>query len=285
MSMDSSPISAPEFRQRPAQPATPMDELTGLPLLLYPYDEADELFDLHKHQLVLRNTGCDYADMNHAFHPRTARELNSDDGKPIRQSRGQLVRRSDHDNYHKAYYGPRLPKTSDERFKCLVFCTAGYIPRLALDLRGNSPDGVRTLSDNQIIRLRNSGEVHWMQHDSIIKFLEKYVLDKPELAHIRPKLIDEFLTMPSDNSYDERRKRFLTHRLLSLVIDPATLPLHDTYRQTVEDNLWGPSAGPRQIVHDELLGNSVHRRERSIDRIGKTLAEKFAIYRDMAPVA
>lgn len=266
-------------------PRTPTDQLTGVPLLIYPYSEPDELFRLRRQQLQLRAEGKDYADTNHIFHPHSARELTSGDGKAIRDCRGQLVLRSDHDSYHRIYSGPPLPKTSDARFKMLVFCLAGYVPRQALDVRSGTSS--KTLSNDQIYRMKLSGEVRVVQHETIQKFMTKYVLDNFEMGHIENRLIDEFLTATTDTSYDAHRKQYLTHQLLSLVIDPVTLPLHEAYGQLCRKHLWDRdiNMSPRRVVHDEIAGRSWRGRKRTIGKVGQLLTEKLRVYRDIAPAA
>lgn len=203
----------------------------------------------------------------------------------MRDCRGQLVRRSDHDAYHATYYGPPLPQTNEERFRAIVFCAAGYVPTEALDFRGDSPVK-RRLSSEQMLRLQTSGELRTFQQKSVSDFLHDYVLRDPPFDHISIKLIDEFLQNQLETSDDRKQQQFLAHKLLSLVIDPSTEPLFPAYKQTLKGQLWCTdiNSSPRDVVHDQIVGKG-KRRLQTIRKIGALLHESLAVYRDMAAAA
>jgi hypothetical protein len=229
--------------------------------------------------------GGDFGDWNHAYHPRRMPALTSRDGHAVRDSRGQFVTRRDHIDYHETYEGPVLPRTADERFRAIVFCAAGYVPRKAMDFSDGS-DPIVTLSDVQIHRLQTSGEIRMMQTASVRKFLHDYVLEKPKTDHIPRSLKDEFVRLGGagepENAYDRRRLKFLAHKLLLLVIDPATEPLQTAYRQGRQDRLWRPDAyvSPRHVVQEQLLGTGQYSRPQNTRKIGMLLCATLSKQRE-----
>ena len=124
-----------------AELVTPVDELTGIPLPLMPYD-------------ILPANQPEIANWNHAWHPSSAPELQSIGGHALRNSRLQLVLATDHNmysrttgrpTYHDLYKGPELITDEVKQFKICVLSAAGYIPDRAIDLHGGS-DGPRVLA-------------------------------------------------------------------------------------------------------------------------------------------
>lgn len=268
---------------------TPLDEATGVPLLIVPNDEALYLLDRPEENVARRESGKKiYADWNHAYHPNSAKELQSKGGRAIRECRGQMVMRREHDNYHASYSGPApLPETGEERFAAAVFAAADYVPRQALDCSKRKPRTV-DLSDEQIARLQKSGEVRMMRENLVGDFLQRYILKNEDFEHISPTMIDEFLKLKPDTADDLKRKQFLTHTLLSLVIEPSAAPLQTTYRKSMENRLWRPDGqDPVAIVHDEIVGDEDQspRYFAAVHHIGELLSNKFAAFRDMAPAA
>lgn len=258
---------------------TPVDELTGIPLLISPSPETLFLLDNFKLNAERRAAGGkNYADWNHAYHPRLSKELTSKDGKPTRDCRGQFIMRSVHDEYHAAYLGPPLPRTNEQRFRSLVFCAAGYVPRQVIDFSGDSPKQ-SMLNNEQIRRLQTSGEVRIMDKKSVKDFFERYILSSPEIDHIQPKLINDFLRIHKTGNDDYKRKCALAHQLLSLIIKPCTAPLVGDYKKSLGENLWRPQANaPGKVVHDEIACSyrSHHKRSETIREIGNLLYNKFA---------
>lgn len=267
---------------RPPSP-TPVDEITGLPLLIMPGEEVPYLL---AHPGVNANRraagGRDYIDRNHVYHPSTS--LTSDSNRALQGARIQYVLRHDHDAYHAAYDGPPLPQTMEARYYQMVFSAANYIPPKALDLSGDSPREV-ALTDTQMLRLQTSGEVRMADPGKVGKFLESFVLADPEFDHIPIKLIDEFLTIGTETTTDLRRQRYLAHQLLSFVIDPTTEPIYQAYKQAREQNVWKPAvnASPRQVVHEQIIGRGPHRRRKAIRKVSAVLVDRLAAYRGMAP--
>ena len=272
-----------ELLPTPQRLATPVDELTGLPFLLAPNDEVLFLMRNPHINAARRAAGGLYIDENHGFHPRLSPLLTSEDGKAVRDSRGQMVLCPEHDAYHAAFPGPPLPETAEERLRIVVFCAARYIPRQLLNFRGDSVV-ISNASDEDITRLQTSGEVRMIQQASARNFLTRCVLKNPDIEHIPLGLIDEFLAIESNSTDGLKRQQFLAHKLLSLTIEPLTAPLYKAYKTTLDKNLWLPAAGvgPREIVHNQLVGCNSRARARSIRKIGELLQKKFAVHREFA---
>ncbi|MGH7195237.1 MAG: hypothetical protein ACREGA_00445 [Candidatus Saccharimonadales bacterium] len=270
--------------------ATPIDELTGVPLLLVPNVSTQVLIENTVLNAERRSAGGkNYADWNHAYHPSSSPELASQDGRAVRDCRGQFVMRLYHDAYHSAYGGPILPQSNEARFKALVFCAAGYVPRFGLDFNGDSPRQAK-LSDEQIQRLQTSGEVRIMDKTSVKQFFETYVLDNQTVDNIPTKLINEFLRVYNLDSQDDRQRQCaLAHQFLALAIKPHTACLHGCYKQLLNQNLWCPDAkAPLKVVHDEIAFGQTRNREkraRKIQRIGSLLLRQICSQLDLAPAA
>lgn len=267
-----------------AQPVrhTPIDELTGLPLLIAPQEDVPYLLAHSGINAARRAAGRrDYIDRNHVYHPSTS--LLSDDERALQGSRIQYVLRHDHDDYHTAYYGPPIPQTQAERYYHMVFSAANYIPRMAIDFSGDSPEIV-SLTDEQILRYQTSGEVKVADAKKVAQFLENFVLADPEFSHIPVRLIDQFLTIRAETADDIRRQRELAHQLLSYVIDATTEPMYQAYKKALEDNVWKPAihTSPRRVVHEQILGRGQHRRSSSIRKVGSVLFDQLSVYRGMA---
>src|SRR6185312_5582294 len=136
---------------------TPVDEITGLPLLIIPHDDVPYLLAHPTTNARRREAGGrDYIDRNHVYHPST--RLTSVAEKALQGARIQYVLRQDHDAYHAAFDGPPLPQTRAEHYYQMVFSAANYIPQRALDVSGGTPKEV-ALTDAQLLRLQTSGEV------------------------------------------------------------------------------------------------------------------------------
>ncbi len=263
--------------------ATPVDEITGLPLLIAPGDEVPYLL---AHPTINANRRTDgsrgYIDRNHVYHPSTC--LTSAANKALQGARIQYVMRYDHDAYHAAYDGPPLPQTLAQHYYQMVFSAANYIPQRALDFSGDSPREI-SLTETQIMRLQTSGEVRMADPGKVGKYLESFVLADPEFDHIPGRLIDEFLTIGTETTADLRRKRHLAHQLLSYVIDPTTEPMYQAYKKALESNAWKPSLNysPRQVVHEQIIGRGPHRRRKAIHKVSAVLFDQLAEYRGMTP--
>ena len=252
-----------------------MDPISGLPLLLVPEDRALSMFK-GEEPSIDADSGLILGDWNHAWHP--ARVVLSDGfgGDAVRNSRMQYVLRDTHNEYHYRYRGPELPNNPAERFGAVVLSAAGYIPLQAIRLSGRRPQIV-DLSVGQRERLRTSGEVRVASLSVVQKFMKEFVLQQPA-DHIHENIIDDFLSIdPSDSPYDARRKRYLSHLLLSLVIDRVEDPLERPYTFAHSYELLKPGVPkrPGDFIHSMIAGGG-----KSIRNVTRELSRKFTIQRD-----
>jgi len=101
----------------PGSEYTPIDEMSGLPLLIVPQEES--LPYLKGEVPSQLPNGTVLADWNHAYHP-------SKEVAPIfRFARIQHVLRGVHDEYHATYYGPPPLRTKVDEFRSVVLAAAG----------------------------------------------------------------------------------------------------------------------------------------------------------------
>lgn len=173
------------------------------------------------------NTGR-LADWNHIYHPARTVKASGFGGDAVREARKQFVlRREQHDAYHAHYDGPPLPASTVERFRAVTLCCAGYIPLRAIHFSGLGAHEVQ-LSPAQRERLRTSGEVRVGSLSLAQRFLTQFVLMQPA-DHIRPAVIDRFLSLRPDNPTEAREQCYLANLLLSLVIDRVEPALERPY--------------------------------------------------------
>ncbi|HEU4914736.1 MAG TPA: hypothetical protein VFT16_05055 [Candidatus Saccharimonadales bacterium] len=255
---------------------TPADPISGLPLLIVPDERVVPI--LHGEAPAAdHGTGQVIADWNHVFHP--AREVVHDGfgGDALRNARIQLVMRATHNAYHAAYYGPKLPANPTERFRATVLCAAGYIPLQALRFRRFGDPKVVDLRQPQIERLHTSQEVRVASFSVVQKFMKDFVMQQP-VDHIRPDVIDDFLAIdPGQSPDDARRRRYLAHLLLSLVIDRTEDTLERPYSFARSYELLSPGlpTRPGDFVHSFIA-----RSNSSARGITRELVKKFTAYRD-----
>lgn len=259
---------------------TPTDEVSGLPLLIVP--EARALSILRGEEPSLDEaTGHVLGDWNHVYHPAKVVVSDGFGGDALRNARMQFVVRETHNSYHHAYYGPPLPLSPAGRFKATVLSAAGYIPMQAIQFEGDSPTIV-DLAPPMRERLRTSGEVRVASLSVVQKFMKDFVLAQP-VDHIRPNIIDDFLSIdPSSSIDDARRRRYLAHLLLSLVIDRVEDPLDGPYSFAYSSNLLKPGAPrrPGDFVHGMIA-----RSASGVRTVTRELAKKLSIQREGPDVA
>ncbi|HSW99797.1 MAG TPA: hypothetical protein VLH38_02050 [Patescibacteria group bacterium] len=247
---------------------TPVDEVSGLPLLIVPDDRILPI--LHREQTACDPNGRVLADYNHAFHPaKWVKE------PAVRNARVQLVMRGTHDAYHHAYSGPPLPATRSERLQAVVLCAAGYVPPQGLAFGSDGPRRVNlTMAERE--RLRTSGEVRVASFSIVQHYLKGAALAQPT-DHIRPATIDRFLGLDSMITDEAKEQCYLAHLLLSLCIDRLEDPIDQPYRFGLEANLLRPDAPsrPGDLIHRTIVFS--HKRVRSLVR---ELTEKLVKQRD-----
>lgn len=255
---------------------TPADPISGLPLLIMP-DERVVPVLRGDAPAVYPETGQVIADWNHAFHP--AREVVHDGfgGDALRNARIQLVMRTTHNAYHAAYYGPELPTNPTERFRATVLCAAGYIPLQALRFRRFGDPKIVDLRQPHVERLHTSGEVRVASISAVQKFMKDFVMQQP-VDHIRPDVIDDFLAIdPCQSPDDARRRRYLAHLLLSLVIDRTEGTLERPYTFARSYELLSPGLPTRP---GDFVRSLITRSNSGARNITRELVKKFTAYRD-----
>lgn len=254
---------------------TPIDLISGLPLLIAPDDRA--LFILHGLEpAVDPKTGQVLADWNHNFHPAAQVLAGGDGAAAVRNARMQYVLRSTHNEYHAAYYGPPLPTKPSERFRTAVLCAAGYIPMQAIQFGTDGPSLV-DLSPMQRERLRTSREVKVASLSVVRHFMRQYVLNQP-MDHIKPRTINKFLKIDPTESVDAAKQhRYLTHLLLSLVIDRVEDVIEEPYAFGYDEALLAPDAPERP---DLFVQYTLAPNRKNTQEIAKELTRKLLLQRD-----
>lgn len=255
---------------------TPVDAISGIPLLLVP-DERILPVLYGEVPNVQPNTMAPIADWNHAYHPAKQVKAVGFGGDALRNARLQLVMRQEqHDEYHACYSGPPLPISSAERFKHVVLCAAGYIPMRAITFASGSPQEI-SLRLREQERLRASGEVRMASFSVVQRFMKDYVMRQP-VDHIQPRTVNRFLGLDPAESVDAAREyRYMTHLLLSLVIDRVEGQLLESYLFGHNHGLLAPDAPPRP---DYFVRSVLVRSSKNVKGIAKELTCKLLLCRD-----
>lgn len=123
-----------------ARRETPADEISGLPLPIWPNSEI--------------SSGQTGWDQHHHFHPKNDELLKNDSGNSnpggsfLRHSRLQFVPRNLHNVYHKIYKGPELNVDEQERYLKGILSLAGYLPKQAIDVtKSAKKDFIKNIDD------------------------------------------------------------------------------------------------------------------------------------------
>lgn len=130
-----------------AELISPVDELTGMPLVVAP-----PLEELPRNDPRIAN-------WHHIYHASTSPELQTLGGAALRNSRVELLPLKWHNtgrqNYHSYYIGPPLPAAddSDTQFRLCVLACAGYLPEKVIDLNSGEP----------VVRLMNEDELYYFR--------------------------------------------------------------------------------------------------------------------------
>lgn len=206
-------------------PYSPVDELTGVPLLLHP----DGSF---------RDRGIYSADKHHPWHPRRdplfmASTLG---GEALRGSRIQTTTYDVHHlHYHSKFHGPELPVDDASRFKLIVLTAAGYIPEQALAFSRTQKPYLKTITLEQRLKLWRSGQVRVDKPGIIRDYLKEYSLSQ-DVSDINERVIDEFLF-----TRDPIKRWELGNNLLGKIVLRATVPIKDTYKEAYKAELLPPN--------------------------------------------
>jgi hypothetical protein len=192
---------------------TPVDEI-GVPLPIAPPE-----------MLLPKNSP--EADWHHHMHPRKDPRLDDVGGFALRNARIQLsTYESHHHRYHREFFGPPIPTTTEEKFGLTVLLAAGYLPNGVIDFR-KSKTFLRQMRPDEKQRFWTSGELRTASDTHIRNFLTDYTLAQ-DISHVDDSMIDEFLSTD-----DTERKRFLGHWLLAQAIEKATEPISGLYQHAL----------------------------------------------------
>lgn len=254
----------------------PVDELSGLPLLMVPDDRVLPI--LWEFESNRRPDGGYYCDWDHAWFP--AREVNGagEDGVALRNARVQYILRAEQHEPKNAHFPTlKLPATPAERFRAVVLCAAGYIPPEAIAF---SSDGYRTklLNDWQTMRLRESGEVKMASPSTVRRYMTDFVLSQ-SFDHVKPRTINRFLRLdPRQSSDAAKEHQELSYRLLSLAIDRVEDdPLIRPYTMAHQNELLALDAPPRP---DWFIRSCIIGGRKNLSNIGRQLMSRLVHYRD-----
>lgn len=230
---------------------SPSDELTKLPLLCVPHEDA---------AFVLKgfrpNGG--FFDWDHLYRPKNDSLLTGTlGGQAVRQARVQLLHRTEqHEPKDENLNGPMLPATPEEQFQAVFFSATGYVPRQALDF-STGEARVVTLSSLQRKRLLTSGEVKVGSPDVTRDFLREFVLAQ-EVEGLQSSLVDEFLGLVPNTTSAEKRKQELAEVLLGTLIDPLTAQFTGIYHACRSSGMLTSDLPetPRDFIAREIIGYS-----------------------------
>lgn len=236
-------------------PYSPVDEVTGVPLLLHP---AENPKDRHLYP----------DDKHHPWHPKNSPlvKTGTTAGEALRASRVQVASYYVHHlEYHRNYFGPELPTDDASRFKLIVLTAAGYIPERAVVF--NSPRKPRTLklTSEERINIWESNLIKVDCPDSVRNFLKEYSFNQ-DFSDVKESAIDEFL-----NTNNRVKKWELGNALLANSVYKATMPLRGVFEQAYKSELIPPVRTKRvtKFVMDAL--NIDHNRDRLINELGRRL--------------
>ena len=173
-----------------AELISPVDELTGMPLLIAP---PDKIIERHNPKIANRH---------HIFYESTAPELQSTGGIALRNSRVQLVPVEWHNigtnNIHTFYKRAELPAADDDKtqFRLCALACAMYLPEKVIDLKSGEP----------VIRYMTEKEKNYLQIAPRPKQVHAYDIDK----YVESQLGDEIFNISADamrNIRDQARLR------------------------------------------------------------------------------
>lgn len=205
-------------------PYSPVDELTGVPLILHPDGSA-------------RDRGRYPADKHHPWHPRRDPLVMAGTlgGEALRSSRIQLTSYDAHHlHYHGHFHGPELPVDDQSRFKLIVLTAAGYIPEQALVFSSKRPY-LKEITLEQRLKLWRSGQVRVDKPGIVRDFLKDYSLSQ-DILGMSERAIDEFLF-----TRDPIKRWELGNNLLGKVVLRATMPIKDAYKEAYKAELLPPN--------------------------------------------
>ena len=201
---------------------TPTDELSGLPLPIFPNPQ---LTPVLSRSVINRDR---VADLHHTFHPRLSLVNMGLSAEALRACRVQWVLYDDHHNevgYHKGFVGSERPKTDFDMFKTIVFASAGYVPDRALAFDEEANHTVVSLNRAQHAQLLQPGIMRVDNYTKVKDYLLDYAARKG-ITDRGSSTVDEFLF-----SKDKARCALLGNELIRLASEVATSDLDRDYRE------------------------------------------------------
>ena len=241
-------------------PYSPVDELTGVPLILHPYGSSN---DSHRF----------FPDKHHPWHPKNHPLVKSGTlgGEALRASRVQVASYDLHHlDYHRSFYGPELPVDDASRFNLIVLTAAGYIPERAVAFHSYGKPYTKKLSSELRLILWDKSKVRVDVPDTVRNFLKEYSFSQ-DLSDIKESVIEEFLFTKN------RVKRWeLGNLLLANGVHKATMPVREIYENAYKAELIPPARTKRvtKFVLESL--NIDYQRDRLINELSRRLMQAAA---------
>ena len=232
------------------QEVAPVDELTGLPLLIY-----TTRYDYYRN----------FRNFHHHFHPKNDKQLQGAfEGKPVRYARGQQVPKYLHDRYHNMFSGPTLPQTRKEKFTATVLALSGVLPREAIDvyakgkysLVGLNREEHRFLSSPRRLHLEVDPREPDRARERIGRFFGDYILEQALEEIITGERIDKFLHTKS-----QKEKRAVGREMLDTAVDSSVAELIPLHQQAEKEGMIAVGAvAVRQVVKSFFTRNMFYQR-------------------------
>ncbi len=242
-------------------PYSPVDELTGVPLILHPLGNSHDRY-------IYR------PDKHHPWHPKNDPLVKTGTlgGEALRSSRVQITSFDIHHlDYHRRLYGPILPTDDEGRFKLIVLTAAGYIPEHALVFGKRSSDTcTKKLSSEDRLKLWDEDSIRVDSPDVVSKFLKEYSFNQG-FSDVKESTVDEFL-----NTKEYDKKMELGNLLIANSVQKATLPLRLIFKQAYKSELIPPST-TKHVTRFVLSSLKFElQRDRLINELGKRLLQSAA---------
>lgn len=206
--------------------ATPVDELTGIPLPVIIIDPPHE------------TANTEFHDYHHHFHPERDLIYSDDAELALRRARGQYLPRWLHEHYHHYFAGPELNYSRRQIFQTVVLACAGVVPRKAIDFSSYQGPKIVDVSDQNTYQaladsIKHEGErqssIGGLARAQIGTFFANYAVEQSFEDVVSRKVINEFL----DTENAARRKvlgNLMLREAIHLSVEPI-LPVDKVLRQ------------------------------------------------------
>lgn len=213
-----------DYEQKCLGLETPIDEETGLPLMMIPVKPPNG------------RANSTFVDYHHPFHAR-ALFVGDKDLRALRMSYGEDKPRWLHEHYHAFFAGPKLPSTRQGIFKASVLACANVVPRQGIDFSGYDGPSLRDATNEEYkgmvkaahreaLRRRDGGRY---QRNTIGRFFADYAVDQAVDAVVSDKVIDEFL-FTTDKLKRVQLGNFILDQAVDISVDPVR-PLFTSLRR------------------------------------------------------